>query len=171
MLNIVKLLLLIFLNIGAISKCITYVHFVLLTETSFAIAEPGNIVLKGLFVPRHDLYEKWLSTTFKAHLISASSAITLSDFTDIGELVWEELLFTGSLTTFWSPCWLTVPAVLLIKTMLEEFKSLSFSCFIFFILRDTNVDIPICKTSMTFLLHRVHIAFIESPPFFKSLIS
>ena len=77
-----------FLNIGAITKCITYAHFVLLVETSFANAEFRNIVLKSLFVPRYNLYEKWLSNTFKAHLISAASAITLGNFTDnVGELV------------------------------------------------------------------------------------
>ena len=77
-----------FLNIGAISKCITYAHFVLLIENCFAITESGNIVLKGLFVPRHNLYEKWLGTSFKAHLISVSYAITLGNFTDdVGELV------------------------------------------------------------------------------------
>ena len=63
-------------------------HFVLLRENSFAVVESGNIVLKSLFVQRHDLYEKWVSTTFKAHLISASPAITLGNFTDdVGELV------------------------------------------------------------------------------------
>ena len=71
----------------AIPKCITYVHFILLIDNSCAFAESGNTLLKS-FLPRHDLYEKWLSTTFKAHLISSSSAITLSDFTEDGrELV------------------------------------------------------------------------------------
>lgn len=65
-----------FLNIGAIPKCATYVYFVLLIQNSFAIVESLNISLESLFVPRHDLYEKWL----KVHLISASSAITFSDF-------------------------------------------------------------------------------------------
>ena len=65
-----------FLNIGAIPKCATYVYFVLLIQNSFAIVESLNISLESLFVPRHDLYEKWL----KVHLISASSAIIFSDF-------------------------------------------------------------------------------------------
>ena len=76
------------LNIGAIPKCITNANSVLFIENYLAIADSGNIVLKSLFLPRHDLYERWLSTTFKAHLISASFANTLSDFTDdVEELI------------------------------------------------------------------------------------
>ena len=57
-------------------------------------------------------FEKWLSTTFKVHLISVYFASTWGNFTDdVGELVWGELLFTGSLTASWCPCWLTVPVV------------------------------------------------------------
>ena len=100
------------LNIDAIPKCITLAHFVLLIENFFTIAESGNIVLKSLFVSRHDLYEKWLSTTFKTHLISATLAIPLGSFTDDAlKLVWGELSLTGSLTAFWSSCLLIVPAV------------------------------------------------------------
>ena len=53
--------------------------------------------------------------------------------------------------------------------MLEEFKSLSFFRFLFFVFGDSNTDsIPIFRISMTFLLHRVHIAFFESPEYFCS---
>ena len=85
-----------FLNIGATPKCTTYAHFALLIEDSFAIKESGNIVLKSLFVARHNLYEKWFRATFKD-----SSAITLGNFTDdVGELVPGDLSLTGSLTAF-----------------------------------------------------------------------
>ena len=85
-----------FLNIGAIPKCTTYAHFALLMENSFAIKESGNIILKSLFVARHNLYEKWFSDTFKD-----SSAITLGNLTDnVGELVQGDLSLTGSLTAF-----------------------------------------------------------------------
>ena len=123
-----------------------------------------------MFVPRYNLHEKWLGNTFKAHLISASSAITLGNFTDnVEELVWGELSLYDSLTAFSSPSWLTVTVVFVKNTMLEELKSLSFSwCFLFFVLCDTNADIPIFQISITFLLHWVHIAFFQSPGYFCS---